>query len=211
MEVLLVVCPPGIRPGQSILVETPAGVEVEVVVPAGVQPYSQFQVEIETALDGTGGRDSQKGFEAAATADRLNQIEQQHGARRAYIEDDRTLTAERAAPQASRTDDEIVGELAEALAELQRTRSPDEPSSGNNANGLPEDPAPHHHAHMPAIPASATMGSHSDARHRLGPPAQPLRSSRNASPRRAVRSPEERPEGGRRTKRAPSPPALKPL
>ena len=45
-ERLLVACPEGVRCGEVVLVETADGEEVEVIVPAGVQPGDEFEIEL---------------------------------------------------------------------------------------------------------------------------------------------------------------------
>ena len=227
MEVLLVVCPPGIRTGQSILVETPAGGEVEVVVPTGVQPLQEFQVEIDVPFDPLRKEPATRHASALGTAAEaaVVNVDTARGADRDYRSAlgqlDPRLDGNHGVDDKG-VEDEIAGELAEALAELQRStpraggwelayaggrdaavsRSLQGQPSGSSrpAAGTPLRSA------WPA-PAGSKPNGGTRQRDRRG--QQPQRRGRNASPGRATQSPEEGPRRRGNAKQVPFPPTLK--
>ena len=56
MSVLVIACPEGMGEGDALLVTTPSGVDMEILVPAGVNPGDEFEVQFDEEEEGGGGQ-----------------------------------------------------------------------------------------------------------------------------------------------------------
>ena len=51
---MVIVCPDGMGEGDALLVTTPSGEDVEILVPAGVGPGDEFEIEVDGPAEGEG-------------------------------------------------------------------------------------------------------------------------------------------------------------
>lgn len=116
-EVLSIVCPEGVSPGDMLLVGTSTGEEVQVQVPDGVEPGDEFEVSVDL---GGGASESMDGgeekvpsrAEAEATAEKMREADSIELERLTAEEEVLASEAIDEANEAEVTDEEAAAEIA---------------------------------------------------------------------------------------------------